>query len=1227
MERQNQTLASQASDAKPAEHVQGRVLRRKCACGTHANGGGECEGCNNKRTLRRRAARATEHEAEHGEAPRVVHEALRSPGHALDAGVRALMEPRFGHDFSRVRVHTDAKASESARAVNAAAYTVGRDIVFAGGLYAPHTSEGRGLLAHELTHVAQNANSTTDASAPIRVGPAGDRFESEADRHAEAAASGAPTRGAVSHNGEPGRLSRATYTYGATKVEVNYGNVINTPNDKQESAIESLFTTYTGSPATAIHKDLAKLDVYAKEWVLFALDLLIDNPVAGLDKVEAVRRLIAHAPRARMRPGGSATDTFEKEALTVSGWFEKALTSGLTGPTGQDLADVQALLKRPSGGGSACPTRTKPDEQFDSAKLESDLPGELMKYLKTVVVPKSPSNRSMSPMLPIGDAIQAHARKFFAPYADKGRGGGNTITEGWKYSAHASSTQTPAGAPNPDMRLSYIDSRARQVSDGPGKLFETTRFDSRCNGDEAVLKGIVQKLEKDPSFRTVVDSILEQKSFTNQSVAPKEVFINTKYEASKDECDVRWEMVKSMSHELMHVLVHDDFRAAINGRGVLTEGFPEVLGHQLYEDIRNDSAMKKRMESGLPSTPCASVPPSKIGYKPHGPNAETIRGKVGDANFRAAFFLGQLSLAGIQPKRAGAEASNDPHEAEAESAARAVAESRAVNPSVRRAPSVLSSNQLDAGPGRPLEAGVRGEMESRFGRDFSSVRVHTDAKAQESARDLNALAYTVGRDITFGAGQYAPSTPAGRKLLAHELTHTIQQGSVAPANVGALALSRPGDSSEAEAETAADKVMSGGGVRVPFARTAARVARQPTPGSVTPTPQPTPGSGAPTPKQTAVRNHIAQQTRVAEIIRRGLEPVTPAATDTRDIATLFHNSCQWIESGKATLIVLSPTHDATTRRPGRIALFDREVKYPATGGEYKETPTPDDNTNIVYAEPKDLGGMAGDEFKLFNPARQNEDELKATIIHEVQHSADQTFRGRKLKWPPGRVEGSPGIADAGDALASAGLYNGYQSEFRAYFIGTREGSAQDALGSSTNPATNTKRVTWTNPSGRTFTQRTGFSNERQEKIFWHILDNYPALEIAQTYTQDAAYRNMVDTFARPVGVNLVNSVRIQELTDALNACAPSMNESAPEIKTMLRKAGALDATDRAFLHEPTGSERFWTQARGALSSKILDELRARIDPTRAAPERPKSVPIYRPPTDFNDKLIRDVEAL
>lgn len=88
-------------------------------------------------------------------APPTVHEVLRSPGYSLDGGIRDVMESHFGHDFGLVRVHTDRRAAESARAVSARAYTVGRHIVFDSGEYQPHTLEGRHLLAHELTHVLQ----------------------------------------------------------------------------------------------------------------------------------------------------------------------------------------------------------------------------------------------------------------------------------------------------------------------------------------------------------------------------------------------------------------------------------------------------------------------------------------------------------------------------------------------------------------------------------------------------------------------------------------------------------------------------------------------------------------------------------------------------------------------------------------------------------------------------------------------------------------------------------------------------------------------------------------------------------------------------------------------------------------------------------------------------------------------------------------------------------------
>lgn len=88
-------------------------------------------------------------------APPIVHRVLSSPGKELSGETRAFFEPRFGQRFDQVRVHTDATAAESAKAVDAVAYTVGNNVVFNSGQYAPETERGKSLLAHELTHVVQ----------------------------------------------------------------------------------------------------------------------------------------------------------------------------------------------------------------------------------------------------------------------------------------------------------------------------------------------------------------------------------------------------------------------------------------------------------------------------------------------------------------------------------------------------------------------------------------------------------------------------------------------------------------------------------------------------------------------------------------------------------------------------------------------------------------------------------------------------------------------------------------------------------------------------------------------------------------------------------------------------------------------------------------------------------------------------------------------------------------
>lgn len=137
--------------------------------------------------------------------PPIVREVLASPGQPLDPETRAFMEPRFGHDFSRVQVHTDAKAAQSARAVNALAYAIGQNVVFAPGQYRPTTPAGQQLLAHELTHTVQQDFSPV-AQPQLALGDSEDTAEHEAGRVARSVAAGGLA--GIIHNEPAGMLRR-----------------------------------------------------------------------------------------------------------------------------------------------------------------------------------------------------------------------------------------------------------------------------------------------------------------------------------------------------------------------------------------------------------------------------------------------------------------------------------------------------------------------------------------------------------------------------------------------------------------------------------------------------------------------------------------------------------------------------------------------------------------------------------------------------------------------------------------------------------------------------------------------------------------------------------------------------------------------------------------------------------------------------------------------------------
>jgi hypothetical protein len=152
------------------------------------------------------------------EAPPIVHDVLRSPGQSLDPAARSFMEPRFGYDFSKVRVHADSQAAKSAEEVNAQAYTVGSNIVFGANQGAAGNLSHQRLLAHELAHVVQQGG--RQAGGSLQVAPANDSAEGVADRAADQVLSGGreSTRFAPGQRGSPTTLQRRPVTTDLSSV-------------------------------------------------------------------------------------------------------------------------------------------------------------------------------------------------------------------------------------------------------------------------------------------------------------------------------------------------------------------------------------------------------------------------------------------------------------------------------------------------------------------------------------------------------------------------------------------------------------------------------------------------------------------------------------------------------------------------------------------------------------------------------------------------------------------------------------------------------------------------------------------------------------------------------------------------------------------------------------------------------------------------------------------------
>ena len=497
-------------------------------------------------------------------------------------------------------------------------------------------------------------------------------------------------------------------------------------------------------------------------------------------------------------------------------------------------------------------------------------------------------------------------------------------------------------------------------------------------------------------------------------------------------------------------------------------------------------------------------------------------------------------------------------------------------------------------PGESLDLTTRARMEPRFGHDFSKVRVHTNDRAAGSAQAVNALAYTVGENVVFAAGQYAPSSPPGQKLIAHELAHVVQQNGSRHSHEG---LSAQHGLSLAPSGVIARRLPPDWQEEPPDWYLA---------------------------KRAAIQKHGEEQRTVIDFLEKGRNIKPDPTKGFSDPDNLFRNTVQMFDAGRFRLSILSPTHYSDKLH------FDPRVKHPAIGGDYPVTPPADpkvpgpglmyetsalgklepaptppqiqtlpakverapgeapkpEKTEPTTAKPSTppppafSAFLPGDVF-VFTHGMLTEGQFRQTFVHEGQHVADLT---------PQRVTTN----DVERKLEA------YKSEFRAFWIQpvlprtSLAAPGGERFSEPTGKADNTKKVTITdpqkkctlcppgNPSGKAFAEpKTGIKNARQEGIFWHIITNYAEHQYDCCYVYNEQFHKEVNQFAYPESINLINSERLMSLDLELQNLTKSMTQSQVSSTNLVALLAKLEPIDWAFINDPILAKTFWDTLRAA----------------------------------------------
>jgi hypothetical protein len=532
--------------------------------------------------------------------PAIVHEAVNSSGQPLDSGTRSDMEQHFDQDFSGVRVHTSAKAAESARALDASAYTVGSDIVFAGAQYAPGAAAGRKLLAHELSHVVQQQGASTAGMTVQRKANA-IRFQDE------------PTLDEVSEGkkvlkeGDKGeavmRITTAlaeTGHYALVSVDQNFDAPVKAGVSKfqdakglkgkvPDGAVDKTTFTELDNEFSASYK--VERDVIGKQ--------KSGNLLKGTQSIDSAERTAttrAISTEVRVNPVTGLLPTFTKEIGGVK--YEDKLRKLVEG-------SIVWLYNRYGKDKAAIHT--------DKTKLHDWLVVEAIAKESQAAAPK-PLKKDVN----IFDAWDKKVKDFTA--------GGKAEEDKqatWRINKILTGDDAVAAL---DKKYGAIQSRT----------------------DE---KKIVDAL-RTAMFAKYRTELIETHKGWPAFEDDEKVYIQLFKGATDDEKKQDlWVYYQTFIHEYMHSLedpAHIAYRNPMTeqkGNKTLREGTADYFTKIVWNSITIDDPLRKKIEGAL-HDPLKKVAVPPLNTYHESKNAERLAGIVGLRNLAAAFFLGKVELIG-----------------------------------------------------------------------------------------------------------------------------------------------------------------------------------------------------------------------------------------------------------------------------------------------------------------------------------------------------------------------------------------------------------------------------------------------------------------------------------------------------------------------------------------------------------------------------------------------------